>query len=432
MNPFAMRVWPKAPLFSGGREWRLLISSVFVATCAIATPSFAEWIDEGDQDINGTEVHTTIYHDRGYAVFSNDCGSQRLSQEELEDGAIPSDIIPCPRDSDGPRSSSGASSPPPGQLSNAQCNKLSGDFNYLMKDKPMPAEFKRFLLNQMYSIDTEMFSIEEPEKACGDVTVYRSIRRQTNDLERQLVTGCGDRINITDGNGARIDAGNIDERIRAEEASIDTDSARICRVAQQQLAARAKEAKAPKPETGAPAKSAKPALALSPAIKQCLTKERAADPAQSIDDLTSDELMALCEDYPAVKAAGFDTAFAAYDSLRRSGGLSTPRGKSAAAPGGAGVPRGSGSPSSPGKVAAQNCIEPHYTQAGAWYSGSFKNECPVPVEFVFESCGNGGDGPDCGKTTTSLPGNTSMPVSSYRMEPKLLSERAAGPFQPRK
>ncbi len=70
----------------------------FLASAYIsASPCFSERIDNGDQVIDGTQVHTTIYHERGYAIFSNDCGSQQLTQRQLQAGARPTDIIPCPR-----------------------------------------------------------------------------------------------------------------------------------------------------------------------------------------------------------------------------------------------------------------------------------------------------------------------------------------------
>ncbi len=59
-------------------------------------PSVAERIDRGSQTIDGTSVRT-IYHERGYAIFENDCGSQRLTQSALQSGAKPTEIIPCPR-----------------------------------------------------------------------------------------------------------------------------------------------------------------------------------------------------------------------------------------------------------------------------------------------------------------------------------------------
>lgn len=51
----------------------------------------------GYQTINGTRVYTVVDQARGVATFSNDCGSQTLTQRQLQAGAIPSNIIPCPR-----------------------------------------------------------------------------------------------------------------------------------------------------------------------------------------------------------------------------------------------------------------------------------------------------------------------------------------------
>lgn len=51
----------------------------------------------GYQTINGTRVFTQIDQARGVATFTNECGSQTLTQSELQGGAIPDQIIPCPR-----------------------------------------------------------------------------------------------------------------------------------------------------------------------------------------------------------------------------------------------------------------------------------------------------------------------------------------------
>jgi hypothetical protein len=51
----------------------------------------------GEQVINGTRVFTQIDQGRGVATFSNSCGSQTLTQRQLQNGAIPDQIIPCPR-----------------------------------------------------------------------------------------------------------------------------------------------------------------------------------------------------------------------------------------------------------------------------------------------------------------------------------------------
>jgi hypothetical protein len=58
----------------------------------------------GDQVIDGTKVHTEVYEDQGYAIFRNSCGSQRISQRELQRGAKPYNIIPCPRPRSAPQS----------------------------------------------------------------------------------------------------------------------------------------------------------------------------------------------------------------------------------------------------------------------------------------------------------------------------------------
>lgn len=51
--------------------------------------------ESGYQVIQGTRVFTEIDHARGVATFSNSCGSQTLTQRQLQQGAIPSRIIPC-------------------------------------------------------------------------------------------------------------------------------------------------------------------------------------------------------------------------------------------------------------------------------------------------------------------------------------------------
>ncbi len=55
------------------------------------------YAQSGYQTIQGTQVYTVIDQAAGVATFSNDCGTQRLTQRELQAGAIPDQIIPCPR-----------------------------------------------------------------------------------------------------------------------------------------------------------------------------------------------------------------------------------------------------------------------------------------------------------------------------------------------
>ncbi len=51
----------------------------------------------GYQTINGTRVFTQVDIANHQATFSNECGSQTLTQAQLQGGAIPDDIVPCPR-----------------------------------------------------------------------------------------------------------------------------------------------------------------------------------------------------------------------------------------------------------------------------------------------------------------------------------------------
>lgn len=65
--------------------------------------SFAQ-THSGYQVIDGTRVYTEIFESQGYAKFSNSCGSQTISQRELQAGAKPYNIIPCPRSRSSPPS----------------------------------------------------------------------------------------------------------------------------------------------------------------------------------------------------------------------------------------------------------------------------------------------------------------------------------------
>lgn len=78
------------------------LAALSLASVALVSSAIAQ---SGYQTIQGTRVFTEIDQAARVARFSNDCGSQTLTQRELQNGAIPDDIIPCPR----PR----ASEPPP-------------------------------------------------------------------------------------------------------------------------------------------------------------------------------------------------------------------------------------------------------------------------------------------------------------------------------
>jgi len=87
-------------------RWRCFVRvGALCAAFLFGAAAGAERIDSGYQTIRGTRVFTHLFHERGYARFSNDCGSQTLTQGQLQAGAIPDDIIPCPRSSDGPAAS---------------------------------------------------------------------------------------------------------------------------------------------------------------------------------------------------------------------------------------------------------------------------------------------------------------------------------------
>jgi hypothetical protein len=72
------------------------VASLFAALLT-TTRAVAERIDTGYRTIQGTQVYVEVFHERGYARFSNGCGSQTLSQRQLQQGAIPSNIVPCSR-----------------------------------------------------------------------------------------------------------------------------------------------------------------------------------------------------------------------------------------------------------------------------------------------------------------------------------------------
>jgi hypothetical protein len=65
--------------------------------CILAFHVSPATAESGYQTINGTRVFTVIDHASRTATFSNECGSQTLTQSQLQGGAIPDQIIPCPR-----------------------------------------------------------------------------------------------------------------------------------------------------------------------------------------------------------------------------------------------------------------------------------------------------------------------------------------------
>lgn len=80
--------------------WCLECAAILGALTIGVAPANAE---SGYQTIQGTRVFTVIDHNAGVATFSNDCGSQTLTQRQLQAGAIPSQIMPCPRSTSQPQ-----------------------------------------------------------------------------------------------------------------------------------------------------------------------------------------------------------------------------------------------------------------------------------------------------------------------------------------
>ncbi len=87
-----------------------------IAVCLAAMALFAAsparaQTGGGWQVIQGTRVYSEVDLSRGIATFSNECGTQTLTQGQLAAGAIPNRIVPCPR----PGSGGGNGACPPGQ-----------------------------------------------------------------------------------------------------------------------------------------------------------------------------------------------------------------------------------------------------------------------------------------------------------------------------
>jgi RNA polymerase subunit RPABC4/transcription elongation factor Spt4 len=77
-----------------------------------ATPAGAQ-SGSGWLVIQGTRVYSQADMARGIATFSNECGTQTLTHAQLGAGAIPNQIIPCPRpEAGGGNRSSGGTCPP--------------------------------------------------------------------------------------------------------------------------------------------------------------------------------------------------------------------------------------------------------------------------------------------------------------------------------
>jgi hypothetical protein len=76
---------------------RWVVLSVLALTFSADASVGASAQESGYQVIQGTRVFTQIDHSADTATFSNACGSQTISHSDLAAGAIPTNIIPCPR-----------------------------------------------------------------------------------------------------------------------------------------------------------------------------------------------------------------------------------------------------------------------------------------------------------------------------------------------
>jgi hypothetical protein len=70
--------------------------ALLMLACVIAGEARAQ-VDQGWQTIRGTRVFTVIDHTRRSFTFRNQCGTQTLTHLQVQAGAIPNRIIPCPR-----------------------------------------------------------------------------------------------------------------------------------------------------------------------------------------------------------------------------------------------------------------------------------------------------------------------------------------------
>lgn len=66
------------------------------AVALLTTGGFA-LCQGSSQIIRGTRVQSEVAPDSRTVRFSNECGSQTLSANDLQAGALPTQIVPCPR-----------------------------------------------------------------------------------------------------------------------------------------------------------------------------------------------------------------------------------------------------------------------------------------------------------------------------------------------
>ena len=73
---------------------RALFGAIASAGLLPALLDFA-MAEEKDFIFNGTGIHALLDQDQGVAIFSNGCGTQTLTLQQLQAGETPSNILPC-------------------------------------------------------------------------------------------------------------------------------------------------------------------------------------------------------------------------------------------------------------------------------------------------------------------------------------------------
>jgi hypothetical protein len=153
---------------------------------------------ESDEIIQGTRVHVVLDDQTRLGTFSNSCGSQTLSQSQLQNGAIPSNIIPCPRPG-------GSSAPPSGDRAGQQqqeraradasfqkaLNELrSGDYLSSIKDFLDASQKYRALGDRQNAAGAERDAFQAQcywnMKAASDENELRELRGEGQDPSKGI------------------------------------------------------------------------------------------------------------------------------------------------------------------------------------------------------------------------------------------------------
>jgi hypothetical protein len=94
----------EVPMVLDKKSEILFVITIFVALLGASRAQAQSGC--GNYVINGTQVRECFTNGNNYVTFSNSCGTQTLTHDQLHAGAIPSQIVPCPRTQNQPQSSS--------------------------------------------------------------------------------------------------------------------------------------------------------------------------------------------------------------------------------------------------------------------------------------------------------------------------------------